>query len=80
MTSQLLIVSSSRQWIVFNSPVGGSCAGNTASPDKCLKPMIPACVDRNNYCTLPPDIPANARRDDVYRPLQDWITVPVPML
>ena len=65
-----------RQWIVYNSPIGGSCTGNTATPEKCLKPAIPDCVDRNNYCTQPPAIPANARRDDVNRPLQDWINFP----
>jgi hypothetical protein len=44
--------------------------------EKCAQPVIPACVDRNAYCTAPPDIPAFARRDDLHRPLQDWINVP----
>ena len=65
-----------RQWEIWNSPMGGSCSGNTATPEKCEQPVIPACVDRNAYCTLPPDIPTDARRDELFRPLQDWITVP----
>ena len=65
-----------RQWIIFNSPIGGSCTGNTNTPEKCLAPVIPACVDRNNYCTTPPAIPANAKREELFRPLEDWITFP----
>jgi hypothetical protein len=63
-------------WQITNSPIGGSCTGNTGTVEKCAQPVIPACVDRNAYCTAPPDIPAFARRDDLYRPLQDWINVP----
>ncbi len=66
----------SSQWIIQNSPIGGSCSGNTGPIEKCNQTVIPNCVDRNNYCSLPPDIPADARRDDVHRPLQDWINVP----
>jgi hypothetical protein len=66
----------SSQWIIQNSPIGGSCAGNTGPIEKCNQTVIPNCVDRNNYCSLPPDIPTDARRDDVHRPLQDWINVP----
>ena len=47
-----------------------------ATIEKCYQPVLPKCVDRNSYCSLPPQLPTLARRDDLYRPLQDWITVP----
>ena len=35
-------------------PVGESCTGNTGDLEKCERPEIPVCVDRNKYCTGPP--------------------------
>ena len=47
-----------------------------ASIEKCLQPSVPSCVDRNHYCSLPPPVPNNARLDEIFRPLQDWINFP----
>ena len=42
-----------------------------------FQPKIPECKDRNHYCSAPPNIPGGGgRRDDVIRPLQDWINFP----
>ena len=64
------------QWKIVNSPVGESCPGNTGTVEKCAQPVIPNCVDRNVYCTLPPSTPKEARLDELYRPLTDWNNVP----
>lgn len=35
-------------------PVGESCSGNTGDLEKCERPVIKECIDRNKYCTGPP--------------------------
>jgi hypothetical protein len=61
---------------MYNSPLGGSCTGNTDPYEHCLQPVIPPCVDRNVYCSLPPAAPAGAQVVDVRRPLTQWNNVP----
>ena len=36
------------------TPIGESCTGNTGDLEKCARPTIKECVDRNKYCTGPP--------------------------
>ena len=36
------------------TPIGESCSGNTEDLEKCERPIIKECVDRNKYCTGPP--------------------------
>ena len=40
-------------------PVGESCSGNTGDLEKCERPVIKECVDRNKYCTGPPVVISN---------------------
>ena len=61
---------------ILYSPIGESCIGNTGIVEKCDQPVLKACVDRNKYCEQPPQTPIQATRDDLYRPLQDWMNVP----
>jgi len=67
---------SSSTWIMYNSPLKGSCPSNTDTYEHCAQPVIPKCVDRNVYCALPPAVPAWAQVVDIQRPLTLWNNVP----
>ena len=43
-----------RAWEILYGPLKGSCPTNTGTMEKCDQPVIPSCIDRNKYCTLPP--------------------------
>jgi hypothetical protein len=68
----------SSQWQLLYSPIGESCnvsIGN-ADVEKCVKPILKPCVDRNKYCDAPPPIPTLATKDDIYVPVPQWNNVP----
>ena len=43
--------------VISTSPVGASCSPSSDSTqEKCARPVIKECVDRNIYCTDPPEV------------------------
>ncbi len=57
-------------WLVHGGYTGDSCSGAIqGEPEKCDVPIIPACVDRNKYCSIPPPVPGGASIKFVNKPL-----------
>ena len=61
-------------------PVGETCEGATGTEERCSKPKIPDCVDKNPYCSYPPEKPKNGKLIETERPLDDYLTVPGTIL
>ncbi|TRY71799.1 hypothetical protein TCAL_10551, partial [Tigriopus californicus] len=59
------------KWIVSGTPSGSICPDENPleSVYSCESPAIPECLDQTVYCPKPPEIPKDAEREDIIRPV-----------